>query len=108
MNLNGVFNAGDGGMPGIVVTLSNGDTATTDAEGRYQFLNMSGGSYEVALSLDQFREPVRVTSATDRNVTLGGKQTGDVDFGIVNFARISGTVFNDYLNDSKRQPDAEG
>jgi hypothetical protein len=108
MNLNGVFNAGEAGMPGIVLTLSNGETATTDAEGRYQFLNMSGGSYEVALSLDHFHEPVRVTSATNRSVVLGGKQTGEVDFGVVNFARVSGMVFNDYLNDSKRQPDADG
>ena len=33
---------------------------------------------------------------------------GDVDFGVVNFARVSGMVFNDYLNDGKRQLDADG
>ncbi|MCU1309592.1 MAG: hypothetical protein JWO20_717 [Candidatus Angelobacter sp.] len=108
MNLNGVYNAGESGLEGIEVTLSNGDTAMTDPEGRYEFSGVGAGKYELAVSLAQFHEAVRVTSPTNRFIAVGAKRTTETDFGIVNFARVSGLVFNDYLNEGKREQDAVG
>jgi uncharacterized repeat protein (TIGR01451 family) len=48
-NANGQRDAGEPGLPGATVTLS-GDasrTATTDADGRYRFVGLVGGSYAV-------------------------------------------------------------
>jgi hypothetical protein len=106
LNVNGAFNAGEPGFAGIRVDLSNGQSVLTDSEGRYEFSRLSAGTYRVSLGLAQFHIPVRVTSPTEVSVDLSSGNIAGADFGIVNFARVQGTVFNDYAMDGGRQPDA--
>jgi hypothetical protein len=40
------------------------------------------------------------------SVDLSSLRTAEADFGIINFSRVQGNVFNDYLVNSDRQPDA--
>jgi hypothetical protein len=40
------------------------------------------------------------------SVDLSSLRTAEVNFGIVNFSRVQGNVFNDYLVNGDRQPDA--
>ncbi|HEY6305927.1 MAG TPA: SdrD B-like domain-containing protein [Candidatus Angelobacter sp.] len=106
--VNGVFSAGDRGLPGIEVRLENGDVAITDELGRYKFSGVTGGEHQVLLSLTQFREPVRMTTRNEVNVDLIRQRIAIADFGVVNFARLMGNVFNDLRFEGKRQPDSKG
>jgi hypothetical protein len=108
LNVNGAFNAGEPGLAGVRVELSTGQTALTDREGRFEFSGLAADAYRVRLPLNQFREAVRVTGSTDVRVELLPQQAVEVDFGIVNFARVVGNVFNDYLMDGTKLPDAPG
>ena len=106
LNINGAFNAGEPGFPGVRVDLSDGQSVLTDSEGRFEFSGLSPDVYRVSLGLVQFKVPVRVTSPTEVSVSLSGLRTAEVDFGIINFSRVQGNVFNDYLVNGDRQPDA--
>jgi SdrD B-like domain len=106
--VNGVFSAGDRGLPGVEVRLENGEVAITDELGRYKFSGVSGGEHQVLLSLTQFRDPVRMTTRNEVSVDLIRQRIAIADFGVVNFARLTGNVFNDLRFEGKRQPDSKG
>jgi hypothetical protein len=108
LNISGVFNTGELGLRGVRVDLSNGQSALTDAQGRFEFTGLKADSYEVTLPLGQFREPIRMTTPSSVRVDLSEPKSVQVDFGVVDFARVMGNVFNDYSMDGKRNPDAPG
>ncbi len=108
LNVNGVLNKGEPGLAGVRVDLSTGASVRTDAQGFYEFKGLTPDAYRVSVPLNQFTERVRVTTSTDVRVELLEARTAEVDFGIVNFARVIGNVFNDYRLDGKREPDASG
>jgi hypothetical protein len=60
------------------------------------------------MALDQFGTGIRVTTPVDRVLRLYTSRVGDVDFGVVNFSRLMGSVFNDSALDGVRQADAHG
>jgi SdrD B-like domain len=86
----------------------NGRVAETDGQGRYEFQRVSSGRHTVQLPLGQFTHPVRVTTATNVDVELIERRTVEIDFGIVDFARLMGTVYNDYAMNGSRRMDAPG
>ena len=106
-NLNGVFNAGEKGLAGIRVELDNGDSTLTDELGRYRF-SVGGGQHRVSILLGQFPGPVRMTTRNEAQVDLIRERAVVADFGVVDFARLMGSIFNDLRFDGKRQPDARG
>jgi hypothetical protein len=108
LNVNGAYNTGEPGLPGVRVELSTGETVRTDSQGRFEFAGLAPNIYRVIVPLNQFTQAVRVTTPTDVRVDLINEKTAEVNFGIVNFARVIGNVFNDYRMDGKRQPDASG
>jgi protocatechuate 3,4-dioxygenase beta subunit len=71
LNGNGVQDAGEPGIPGVTVTLSNGATTTTNASGAYSFTNLPAGNYTVT-----FSTPAGYTSAPSN---AGGDDTKDSD-----------------------------
>ena len=107
-NVNGAFNFGEQGLVGLRVRLDDGEVAETDEQGRYKFSDVSQGEHTVSLSLTQFAEPVRMTTKNQASVDLIRQRIGVVNFGIVDFARVTGSVFNDLRFEGKRQPDAKG
>jgi len=108
LNLNGVFNSGEPGISGLTVELGNGRTAVTDADGRFEFSGLRSETYQVHVPLSQFKERVRLTGSAEILTRVSGENTADVNFGIVNFARVMGNVYNDYAMEGRRQPDASG
>ncbi len=108
LNVNGAFNVGEPGLAGVRVDLNSGETVLTDSQGRFEFSGLKPDTYRVSVPLSQFVDAVRVTSPTDVHVELFQEKTAEVNFGIINFARVMGNVFNDYLLDGKGQPDANG
>jgi hypothetical protein len=107
-NVNGAYNLGEQGFVGLQVRLDNGQVAETDEQGRYKFSDVSQGEHTVSFSLTQFAGSVRMTTKNQAGVDLIRQKIAIVDFGIVDFARVTGSVFNDLRFDGTRQPDAKG
>jgi SdrD B-like domain len=107
-NINGSYNLGEQGLVGMQVRLDDGQVAETDEQGRYKFSDVTQGEHSVTFTLTQFAGPVRMTTKNQGSVDLIRQRIAVVNFGIVDFARITGTVFNDLRFDGKRQPDAKG
>jgi hypothetical protein len=107
-NVNGAFNYGEQGLVGLQVRLDDGEITETDEQGRYKFSDVSQGEHSVSLALTQFAGPVRMTTKNQASVDLIRQRISVVNFGIVDFARVTGSVFNDLRFEGKRQPDAKG
>ncbi|HLJ29564.1 MAG TPA: SdrD B-like domain-containing protein [Candidatus Angelobacter sp.] len=107
-NLNGVFNAGELGLVGVRVELDHGEVATTDEQGRYRFTGVGGGEHRVYVNLAQFHGPVRMTTRNQIELDMIRERTAIVDFGVVDFARLMGNIFNDLRFEGKRQMDSRG
>lgn len=96
------------GLAGLRVELENGRVATTDAQGRYELPRVLSGKHTISLPLGQFTHPIRVTTPTLVDVELLDQRVIAIDFGIVDSARLVGTVYNDYTMSGVRQVDAPG
>jgi len=107
-NISGNPNPGEPGLAGIKVRLDNGQTTTTDKEGHYRFNGVSPGIHTVSIGLDQFDAPVRMTTPSQEEVDLIREKQSSVDFGIINFARVMGNIYNDLRFHNVREPDAKG
>jgi hypothetical protein len=107
-NVNGAFNFGEQGLVGLRVRLDDGEVAETDEQGRYKFTAVSQGEHTVTFALTQFAEPVRMTTKNQATVDLIRQRIGVVDFGVVDFARVTGSVFNDLRFEGTRPVDAKG
>ncbi len=107
-NINGYFNAGEPGLQGVEVRLEDGQVAITDELGRYKFPSVSADQHEVSIALTQFRNPVRMTTRSVADVDLIQQRVAVVNFGILDFARIMGNVYNDLRFENARQPDSKG
>jgi hypothetical protein len=107
-NVNGAFNFGEQGLVGLRVRLDDGEVAETDEQGRYKFTDVSQGEHTDTFALTQFAEPVRMTTKNQATVDLIRQRIGVVDFGVVDFARVTGSVFNDLRFEGTRPVDAKG
>lgn len=107
-NINGYFNAGEPGLQGVEVRLDDGQVSITDELGRYKFSSVSADQHEVSIAITQFRNPVRMTTRSAAGVDLIQQRVAVIDFGILDFARLMGNVYNDLRFDNARQPDSKG
>lgn len=108
MNINGAYNVGEPGLAGVEVRLEDGQAAITDAQGRFKFPSVSADQHEVSLALTQFHQPVRMTTRSEVEADLIQQRIAAVNFGILDFARLMGSVYNDLRFDNQRQPDSRG
>jgi SdrD B-like protein len=108
LNLNGLDDQRDVGVPGVIIRLGDQRSVRTDERGRFEITGLSGGEYRLLLPLEQFGPGVRVTTAVDPVIRLYQHRVTEVSFGVVNFSRLVGSVFNDYALDGVRQGDAPG
>jgi hypothetical protein len=107
-NVTGTADDGETGLAGVVVQLDDRRTAVTDATGRFRFKGLKAGTYSVSMPLGQFHDPVRVTTLASQSVDVQERTPPPVNFGVVNFARVLGSVYNDYAHDGARRGDSPG
>jgi hypothetical protein len=62
----------------------------------------------VSLELTQFRHPVRMTTHSEAQADVIQQRIAILNFGILDFARVMGNVYNDLRFDNRRQPDSKG
>ena len=105
--INGVLDANDPGLPAVRVRLDGAKIVATDSTGHFRFKGISPGRHHLSIDLAQFPGRVRVTTPSELDIEVIDRNV-QVNFGIVNFARVIGTVFSDYHNDASRQSDAPG
>ncbi|MCP4105010.1 MAG: Cna B-type domain-containing protein [Desulfobacteraceae bacterium] len=109
-NRDGIQNSDEKGLFFVTVKLTdnNGnvvETATTDANGIYQFINVTPGDYTI-----QETDPSGFTSTTPNEVpvTLLSGESLTVSFGDYDGGTISGIVFNDTNSDGVMDADEQG
>jgi uncharacterized protein (DUF2141 family) len=104
-NGNGTQDDGEDGLSGLTVQLINGTTrtSTTDADGAYQFTNVTPGSY-IMQETDRSGFVSTTPNSVEISVPSGGSATEN--FGDQQAGTVSGTVFND-LNGNGTQDDGE-
>ncbi len=105
---NGVFHAGKTGFRGLRIVLSNGAETYTDEEGRYKFEKLALAEYTVRFPYSQFSKTIRLSTPAERTVDLRLMRTAQFDFGVIDFSRVQGSVYNDYQGTDFREPDAPG
>jgi hypothetical protein len=93
-NGNGLDDAGEPGVPGMRVQIDGDRSATTDASGHFRF-QLNPGEYSVALISADLGVRLRASTLTEQQVSLSGRQTVNLSFGVSNFGRVGGCVFND-------------
>ena len=93
INGNGVQDSGEPGFEGVVVTLSNGSTVSTDANGGYLFDQLLPGDYNVSVdAIDGYN----ATTSTSVDVTISVTDV-TVDFGFeLDFSAINGGTANGF------------
>ena len=105
--INGVLDANEAGLSAVRVRLDGKRSVATDNNGHFRFKGISPGRHHLSIDLAQFPGRVRVTTPSELDIEVIDHNV-QVNFGIVNFARVIGTVFSDYHNDASRQSDAPG
>lgn len=112
LNNNGVQDAGEPGIAGVVVTLTNPDgstiSTTTDANGAYQFTNLLPGTYSVGFTTPSGYLPATANAGSDDAIDsdpVGGAVTGivltagesnqTIDAGFRKLINLSGNVWHD-------------
>lgn len=95
LNGNGQDDAGEPGVAGMKIQANGNRSVITDAQGRYHFASLNPGEYNLALLSEQLGMSLRASTPTEKHVSLSGRQTAIVSFGLTNFGNVSGRVYND-------------
>jgi len=112
-NENGVQDAGEDGIPGVVVTLTNPDgteeVTVTDNTGTYTFDDLPAGDYTVTVG-DGPEGTDLTTPGTDDVMLAEGEDYVDADFGFdpEDLGSIGDTVFEDSNENGVQDPGEDG
>lgn len=93
------------GLEGITITLSNGDSESTNASGMYQFTGVAAGVFSVTSTV-----PTGYATTDDINklvsVPTGGAATAS--FAMIQTGTVAGMVFNDLDGDTVQSESENG
>jgi hypothetical protein len=107
-NKNGRQDAGEHGLPGVMMNLSDGRRAITDAKGRYRFTKINANSPTVKLDLSTLSAEYNIIGSNERQASLGGWRSTLVNFAVSALGGIKGRVFADNNNNGKFDGDDYG
>ena len=94
LNSNGRDDEGEPGVGNMTVQVDGDRSAITDRSGRFRF-QTEAGDRSIAIISGELGVRLKATSATEQIVSLRGRSTVDINFGVSNFGSISGRIFND-------------
>ena len=97
MNGNGRDDEGEPGVGNMTVQVDGDQSAITDRSGRFRF-QTDAGERSIAIISGELGVRLKATSATEQIVSLRGRSTVDINFGVSNFGSISGRIFNDLFH----------
>ncbi len=97
-NKNGVQDAGEFGLPGVILNLSNGRKTITDAKGKYFFTNISSNTPTVKIDLATLSAEYNIIGTGEKQASLGGWRSTLVNFAVSALGGIKGRVFVDNNN----------
>ena len=94
-NKNGIQDAGEFGLPGIMLSLSDGKRAITDAKGKYSFNNISSKNPVVKIDMSTLSAEYNLIGAGERPASLGGWRSTLVNFAVSSLGGLKGRIFVD-------------
>jgi hypothetical protein len=94
-NINGTYNSGEPGLAGVRVQIDGKEIVTTDSEGRYRFTHVSPDVHQIVLAMSDLKAPIRMTTPHQQEADTIRTGKAEINFGVVNFAKVMGLVFND-------------
>ncbi|MBI2841717.1 MAG: DUF11 domain-containing protein [Acidobacteria bacterium] len=101
-NANGVLDAGERGLPGILVKDTRGRIYRSDAEGRFE---VRAGVETLGVQVELKSVPADLVLTTDPTLLVRGDFNGVVRFGLVQCRTVRGFVYEDL--DGDRELDAD-
>ncbi|MCW5845457.1 MAG: carboxypeptidase regulatory-like domain-containing protein, partial [Caldilinea sp.] len=104
-NGNSEQDSGEPGVGGVVISQSNGVTATTSVDGGYRFSNVSPGSYTVGIAVPG---GFVATGQTSRTVNVGSGGSAQANFALQAQGAIQGVVFDDLNGNNRQDADEAG
>lgn len=96
LNGNGRDDAGEPGVGNMTVQVDGERSAITDRSGRFRF-QTDAGERSIAIISGELGVRLKATSATEQTVSVRGRSTVDISFGVSNYGSIAGRIFNDLL-----------
>ncbi|MBN1888836.1 MAG: carboxypeptidase regulatory-like domain-containing protein [Thermoflexales bacterium] len=107
LNGNGIKNDGEGGLGGVVITLTRGSsvlTTTSVGDGSYTFIDLAADNYTVAAAdVPGYSR----TTASSVTVTIGDNNA-QASFGYRQIGTVSGMVFRDDNANAQIDPGEQG
>ncbi len=94
-NKNGVQDAGEFGLPGIMLKLSDGKRVVTDAKGKYYFNNIASRNPIVKIDMSTLSAEYNLIGAGERPASLGGWRSTLVNFAVSSLGGLKGRIFVD-------------
>lgn len=108
LNLNGIKDRGEKGYPGIKISLQDGTTVETGAEGKYKFSRVRTGTNKVKISLTDIPIELNFLDELEKQIEVKHRKTVEVDFRLITSAFISGRIINDTNKNGQIDPDEKG
>jgi hypothetical protein len=107
-NKNGTQDAGEYGLPGVILNLSDGRRTITDAKGRYQFNKISSRNPTVKLDISTVSAEYNIIGPGEKQASLGGWRSTLINFSVSALGGIKGRVFVDENDNGKFDGDDYG
>ena len=101
VNGDGLRQADEPGIPGMVITANEGKEAVTDATGFYQIKSISGRKAVLVLDSSKIPYGYAPTSTVRQEKDILQGKTQTVDFGLTPRSEISGIIYNDLNGNGK-------
>ena len=100
-NKNGFQDAGEYGLPGVILNLSDGRRTITDARGKYQFNKINSNNPTIKIDISTLSAEYNIIGAGEKQASLGGWRSTLVNFAVSSLGGIKGRVYVDENNNGK-------
>jgi|GEM_PF-2664886 len=108
VNKNGTQDAGEHGLPGVILNLSDGRRTITDAKGKYIFNRINSKNPTIKVDISTLSAEYNIIGPGEKQASLGGWRSTLINFAVSALGGIRGRVFIDNNNNGKFDGDDYG